>query len=125
MLVLAVRGGLFVVVGALAASTCQSGTPVPVETNPKLYTNCTTTADCELGEIDHEIRSRADCNCLYGCVYLPLNKQTVARRKQQHQSLCDPERNEQGEPCGIDDCAVPPQPTCVAGLCTIVVDAGS
>src|SRR6185503_5740778 len=31
---------------------------------------CQTANDCAWGEIDHEILSRADCICLFGCPYI-------------------------------------------------------
>jgi hypothetical protein len=78
---------------------------------------CATSSDCGLGEIDHEILSRADCKCLFGCAFLPLSQTTIARRQAQYDALCDPTRDATGNPCPIDDCAVPPVPVCVGGQC--------
>jgi hypothetical protein len=80
-------------------------------------TSCTVATDCGWGEIDHEILSRSDCICLLGCPSLPLNKKTVERRLTQYQKLCDPEHDAEGNPCGIDDCVAPPEPTCVDSTC--------
>lgn len=86
-------------------------------------TACSSDSDCALGEINHEIRSKADCVCLYGCPYLALSKDTIARRQSQYNALCDPNIDGNGNPCGVDDCAVPPNPLCVAGECTFSRDA--
>jgi hypothetical protein len=78
---------------------------------------CTVDADCGFGEIDHEILRRADCPCLYGCPYLPLNTVSIERRQSQYDALCEPSQNGMGQGCGIDDCARPPPAACVAGMC--------
>lgn len=80
--------------------------------------SCSVDADCGFGEIDHEILRRADCPCTYGCPYLPLNRDAIERRQSQYDALCDPRFNGNGEGCGVDDCAAPPAPACVAGRCT-------
>lgn len=81
------------------------------------YNSCAAETDCAWGEIDHEILTRKDCTCLYGCPYIPLSKETVARRKQQHAALCNPREDGNGDPCGIDDCATPGALVCNAGAC--------
>ncbi len=78
---------------------------------------CGVQTDCAWGEIDHEILGRADCPCLYGCPYLPLNRSTVERRRQQYDQLCDPNVDGQGRACGIDDCFMPPPLLCILGQC--------
>lgn len=80
-------------------------------------TYCEDASDCSWGEIDHEILEQSDCLCLFGCAFLPLNQQTVMRRNQQYQSLCDPSVDGEGNPCPIDDCIAPPEPTCVDNTC--------
>lgn len=79
--------------------------------------SCTVDADCGFGEIDHEILRRADCLCLYGCPYLPLNNVSIERRQSQYDELCEPGRNGRGQVCPIDDCISPPPAACVAGKC--------
>jgi hypothetical protein len=79
--------------------------------------SCRVDTDCGFGEIDHEILRRADCPCLYGCPYLPLNTASIERRQSQYDALCEPSRNGMGQGCGIDDCASPPPAACVAGKC--------
>jgi hypothetical protein len=49
--------------------------------------------------------------------HLPLNKETVERRLAQYENLCDPEHDGNGDPCPIDDCMAPPEPTCVEATC--------
>lgn len=82
------------------------------------YDACTVDADCGFGEISTEIDDGEDCPCLYGCPFLPLGKVTIERRQSQYEGLCDPHENGNGEACGVDDCAAPPSPACVAGKCT-------
>jgi len=96
--------------GGGAATGGSSGTGVAADA-------CATAADCTWGEIDHEIITSSDCTCLYGCPYIPLSKTTVDRRQTQYQDLCTPGQDGQGNPCGIDDCALPPQIECQAGHC--------
>jgi len=79
---------------------------------------CEVDADCGFGEIDHEIAGGEDCPCIYGCPYLPLTRATIERRQAQYESACDPRENGNGESCGVDDCARPPAPACVAGRCS-------
>ena len=74
---------------------------------------CTVDTDCTFGEIDHEITKPSECVCLYGCVYLPETKMTAARRLAQHDRLCKPDQDGDGNSCGIDDCAVPGAVACV------------
>jgi hypothetical protein len=73
--------------------------------------------DCGWGEIDHEILTPADCICLFGCPFIPLNTQTVERRLEQHAALCNPRVDGSGQPCPIDDCAMPSPAVCAAGSC--------
>ena len=80
-------------------------------------TGCVEASDCGWGEIDHEILQATDCICLFGCPYLPLNQQTVARRLQQYQNLCNPQVDGRGNPCPVDECMQPPPATCVDGMC--------
>lgn len=84
---------------------------------------CLIDSDCGFGEIAKEIRSKADCMCLFGCPSLPLSKETIARRQSQYDALCDPRTDGKGNPCPIDDCARPPDPVCVAGECSFTRDA--
>jgi hypothetical protein len=81
------------------------------------YDVCATAADCAWGEIEHEILQASDCVCLYGCPYIPLSKETVDRRNMQYQALCTPGQDGNGNPCGVDDCAVPPPIQCMSGKC--------
>jgi hypothetical protein len=81
------------------------------------YNSCEAESDCAWGEIDHEILKKKDCVCLYGCPYIPLSKETVERRAEQHAKLCDPRADGNGDPCGIDDCATPGALACNAGAC--------
>ena len=76
-----------------------------------------TESECAWGEIDHEILTRKDCTCLYGCPYIPLSKETVERRAQQHAALCNPREDGDGKLCGVDDCATPGALACNAGAC--------
>ncbi|HTV17158.1 MAG TPA: hypothetical protein VMG12_00765 [Polyangiaceae bacterium] len=84
--------------------------------------DCVVDADCGFGEIDHEIYRAADCPCVYGCPYVPLSTATIARRQSQYDSTCNPQRDGEGQLCGIDDCAAPPEPACIAGKCTAARD---
>ena len=81
------------------------------------YDACATATDCAWGEIDHEILQASDCVCLFGCPHIPLSKVTVDRRNMQYDALCDPNKDGQGNPCPIDDCAIPPPIQCVSGKC--------
>jgi hypothetical protein len=81
--------------------------------------SCAADADCAWGEIDHEITTRADCICLFGCPGLIQNKTTVARRQAHYAALCDPSTDGQGRPCPIDDCMMPPALACVKGQCAV------
>ena len=94
----------------------DSGTPADAQVTAQVNA-CIDVADCAWGEIDHEILTRAGCNCLYGCPYVALSKTTVARRAAAHTRLCDPEKNGNGESCGIDDCALPGMLSCEAMTC--------
>ena len=78
---------------------------------------CQTSTDCVWGEIDHEIATRADCVCLYGCPMLVLNRVTVDRRRAQYQRLCTPGRDGMDQPCLVDGCAPPPPLVCRDGAC--------
>ena len=106
---------LFTVV---AAASCDSSRRVPSEADAGAASACVTPSDCQWGEIDHEILSRADCICLIGCPSIPQNRTTVTRRLQQFGALCDSRVNGQGQPCPVDDCATPPALLCVEGTCT-------
>jgi hypothetical protein len=79
--------------------------------------SCNVPSDCAWGEISREILVSADCPCLYGCVYLPLNRTTVDRRQQQYAALCTPGYDGLGRSCGIDDCIMPPALLCIQGQC--------
>ena len=78
---------------------------------------CVVDDDCTFGEIENEITKPSDCMCLYGCVYLPQTKMTAARRLAQHDRLCKPNVDGEGQACGIDDCAVPGAVVCMGGTC--------
>jgi hypothetical protein len=78
---------------------------------------CDSDADCGWGEIGHEIETRFDCICLFGCPYIPLNTATIQRRLDQHSMLCEPSRDGQGNPCPIDDCIMPAPAMCIDGRC--------
>ena len=80
-------------------------------------TECETASDCGYGEIEHEIVSKADCVCLYGCPYLPLNQATIERRKTSHAKLCDPRTDGKGQLCGVDDCVPLTAAMCVDHVC--------
>jgi hypothetical protein len=94
--------------GASDAGMVQVGPP---------YNTCTVDSDCAWGEIEHEIRSKKDCVCLYGCPYIPLSKQTVERRAAQHAQFCSARVDGNGDPCGIDDCSEPGALVCNQGVC--------
>lgn len=79
---------------------------------------CSSTADCIWGEIDREIVTARDCPCLYGCPGVALNRTTNTRRTAAYTTLCDPRRDGMGNPCGIDDCAMPPPIMCTGGVCS-------
>lgn len=78
---------------------------------------CVTAADCAWSEIRAEINAPADCPCLLGCPNTVLNRDVAARRQRQYQALCTPGRSGNGQPCPIDDCAMPPALLCRNGLC--------
>ena len=78
---------------------------------------CEVAADCQWGEIDHEILTKEDCICLFGCPYLALSKTTVERRLTQYAALCNPNEDGQGNLCPIDDCAQPPILMCTDKTC--------
>ncbi|HWA72594.1 MAG TPA: hypothetical protein VG937_09675 [Polyangiaceae bacterium] len=78
---------------------------------------CENASDCAWGEINHEILTKADCVCLFGCPYLPQSRTTVERRRAQYTALCTPGQNGQGMPCPIDDCIEMPSLSCVNGAC--------
>ncbi len=80
-------------------------------------TSCQTATDCGWGEIDHEILESTDCICLLGCPYLPLSQDAIDRRLEQYQNLCNPQVDGAGNPCPIDECMMPPDPTCVDNVC--------
>jgi hypothetical protein len=103
----AVGGGSDASIGATEASLVDVGSA----------TSCTIASDCIWGEIDHEILAATDCVCLYGCPYLPMNQTTAQRRRTQYDALCNPRTNGNGQPCGIDDCAMPPTIQCAGGVC--------
>lgn len=109
---------------ALGVAFGCSGRTVQAPVDPRTAKACTTDADCGLGEIDHEIYSRSDCLCLFGCAFLPLSKKTIERRQSEYDASCDPRLDAHGNPCPIDDCAVPPQPACMAGQCAFSQDSG-
>jgi len=108
---------------ALVALACSSSPSVSTDAGPD--DTCSVTADCAWGEIDHEILSAADCPCLLGCPHLVESKTVVNRRQAQYGSLCTPDKDGQGNPCPIDDCAMPPALECNAGRCAVAqVDGG-
>jgi hypothetical protein len=78
---------------------------------------CTVATDCTRTEIDHEILARADCICLLGCPFNIVNVTTANRRMAQYQMVCTPGQNAQGQPCPIDDCALPPPLACTDQVC--------
>jgi hypothetical protein len=78
---------------------------------------CRADSECAIGEIGREILKPADCPCLLGCPYIPMNKTTLARRQAAYERLCKPGVNGAGHPCPIDDCAAPPKMICDAGVC--------
>lgn len=102
----------------------SSGEDAGTSPVPGPYDSCEVASDCAWGEIDHEILKPSDCVCLLGCPHIPLSKSTVERRASQHQQLCDPHRDGQGDPCPIDDCAQMPPLACSAGTCE-PAEAGS
>jgi hypothetical protein len=89
------------------------------------YNECSVDSDCAWGEIKREILKKSDCMCLYGCPHIPLAQSTVSRRAAQHEALCDPRSDGNGDSCGIDDCATPPPIACQDGVCAAAGDAGS
>ena len=101
--------------GGLAGCDVRHVPPVDVDAGPQAA--CANADDCTWGEIDHEILSRSDCVCLFGCPSLPQSKTTATRRVQQHQALCDPNKDKNGNPCPVDDCITPPPLMCVQGTC--------
>jgi hypothetical protein len=78
---------------------------------------CLISSDCDWGEIDREILSADACPCLYGCPGIALSRETIQRRQAQYDALCTPGRDGKGQPCGIDDCIVPPPLACIAQRC--------
>lgn len=98
----------------LAGSGCK-GEPAGNDAGPPLM--CSVASDCTRSEIDHEIRSSADCICLVGCPFVIMNVTTANRRMAQYQARCTPGRDAQGQPCPIDDCVLPPPLDCVGELC--------
>ena len=80
---------------------------------------CVQDSDCGIGEIDHEILSKRDCMCLFGCAYLPQTTAVIARRAAQYQSLCNPGVDGSGSPCPVDECIPPPQVVCINHACAI------
>ena len=78
---------------------------------------CSVDTDCTWGEISKELVKASDCPCLYGCGYLPQTKTTQARRQAEYDKLCNPQKDGQGQACGIDDCAQPSGLSCVNGAC--------
>jgi hypothetical protein len=81
--------------------------------------NCSAASDCTRSEIDHEIRSSADCVCLLGCPFTIMNVETADRRRAQYQALCTPGKNAQGQPCPVDDCALPAPLACIGQVCVV------
>lgn len=107
-----------------SGTTSSSGSTADGSTTVNA-TGCTLPADCAWGEIDHEILTKDDCICLFGCPHLPLNKQTVDRRLAQHKALCDPRKNAKGDPCPVDDCAPLKDIDCRDGVCVAPIpDSG-
>jgi hypothetical protein len=102
-------------------AACSSEQPEQIITDP--VESCHTAADCDWGEIDHEIAAASDCPCLYGCGYIPLSRAAINRRKSQYAALCSPDHDGKGNACGVDDCAVPGPLACVAGQCAADRDA--
>jgi hypothetical protein len=80
---------------------------------------CAAASDCTRSEIDHEIRSRADCICLLGCAAEIMNVETADRRYAQYQQFCTPGKNAQGQPCPVDDCVQPPPLACFEQRCIV------
>jgi hypothetical protein len=95
----------------------DGGDPQPEDAAVAPYNACAVADDCSWGEIPHEISRREDCVCRYGCPYLPLSKATVDRRFEQHKRYCDPHKDGDGTPCGIDDCVSLGALACSAGTC--------
>jgi hypothetical protein len=82
------------------------------------FKSCSVPADCTWTEIDVEILQAADCMCLYGCPYVFVNRTTAERRQAQWDAQCTLSHDGQGHNCGIDDCMLPPEGQCLAGVCT-------
>lgn len=128
-----VIAGLLVVVGCGSSTGLQSGSDAATDATNDIvtprdavvvdapstasYTSCQTAADCQWGEIRHEILAPTDCVCLLGCPSTALNRATVARRNAQYMALCTPGRDGNGRPCPIDDCGGPPALECRMGAC--------
>jgi hypothetical protein len=111
-------GGNVVVDGNKTGSGTSTGTGTGGQPGvPGPYDTCTVSTDCAWGEIDHEILTHSDCVCLFGCPYIPLSQTTVSRRNAQYAQLCTPDKDGQGNPCPIDDCAGPGPIACKAGHC--------
>lgn len=106
------RGGA---AGAAGGGGCGAATAARPPAEP--VDECTVAADCEWGEIDHEISSSCDCICLFGCPSLPLSKSTVERRNTQFHAVCTAGTDGSGRPCPVDDCVAPPPIACVNGRC--------
>jgi hypothetical protein len=80
---------------------------------------CVAATECTRTEIDHEIRTAADCPCLYGCPFTIVNAETANRRAAQYDLLCTPRVDGQGHACGIDDCIAPSQLACINLVCVV------
>ena len=107
--------------GSHSAGSAGSGTAGGGSAGAPITDKCTVDSDCTYGEISKELVKPSDCPCLYGCGYLPQTKNMQARRQAQYDKLCNPQKDGQGNGCGIDDCARPNGVTCIAGACTALV----
>ncbi|MEO8901679.1 MAG: hypothetical protein ABI488_07780 [Polyangiaceae bacterium] len=108
--------------GSHAAGAAGTGTAGSGSAGAPMTDTCKVDADCAWGEVSKELLKAGDCPCLYGCGYLPQTITTRERRAAQYVNLCNPQKDGQGNSCGIDDCAPPGSLMCVDGTCSTLIN---
>jgi hypothetical protein len=99
-----------------AAAAPSGAQPAPALAD----TLCAADTDCAFGEIDHEIVSKSDCPCLFGCETRAQNVKTRTRRTSQYKMLCEPGKDGSGERCPADDCVSGMKEMCDQGHCVVL-----